>query len=127
MVFRGRISMLKESKAVFFEDSALPKVLSYLAPIEIKAITIGPMVFSKEKLSDVTKNHENIHWQQYIELGIFGFIFLYFIYYLIGFLKYRNGIDAYLSIPFEQEAYTYQRDFEYLRNRKRFNWLKYEI
>ena len=119
--------MLKESKAIFFEDSVIPKALSYLTPIQIKAITLGPFVFSKDRICEVTKNHENIHWQQYIELGIFGFVFLYFLYYLIGFIKYRNGLDAYLSIPFEQEAYTYQRDFEYLKNRKRFNWLKYEI
>ena len=31
----------------------------------------------------------------------------------------------YRSISFEQEAYKYEMNLEYLKNRKRYNWIKY--
>ena len=73
--------MLKDSRPLFFENSRVPVILSYLAPIEIGAITIGPLVFSRGEMSDETKNHEAIHWQQYIDCGVFGFIVLYYAFY----------------------------------------------
>lgn len=117
----------KNSRAIFFEDSSIPKLLSFLSPIEINAITLGPFVFSRTKVSEITKNHENIHWQQYIELGILGFLFMYMLYYVIGLFKYKDGKLAYFSIPFEREAYSNHEDLEYLKNRKRYCWLKYKV
>ena len=78
-------------------------------------------------MSDATKRHETIHWQQYIELGIIGFIILYFAYWLFGLIKYRDGGIAYMQIPFEQEAYSNHNDVVYLLNRKRYNWWSYKI
>ena len=34
-------------------------------------------------------------------------------------------VKAYRSISFEQEAYDNQNNLNYLKNRKRFNWVKY--
>lgn len=34
-------------------------------------------------------------------------------------------VKAYHSISHEIEAYTHEKDLEYLKVRKRFNWLKY--
>ena len=117
--------MFKKSKPWYFENSKVPVILSYLAPIDIGAITIGPLVFSRGEMSEATKNHEAIHWQQYIETGILGFIVLYYSYYLWNYVKYRDGKTAYFMIPFEREAYDHDEDLEYLDSRKRFEWFRY--
>ena len=117
--------MFKKSKPWYFDNSKVPVILSYLAPIDIGAITIGPLVFSRGEMSEVTKNHEAIHWQQYIETGILGFIVLYYSYYLWNYVKYRDGKTAYFMIPFEREAYDHDEDLEYLDSRKRFEWFRY--
>ena len=117
----------KISKPWYFENSRIPKLLSVIAPINISAITLGPFVFSKDEMSEQTKNHEYIHWQQYIETGIIGFIILYFVYYIIGLIKYRSGTIAYVQIPFEQEAYENDKNIFYGLNRKRYNWIKRKI
>ena len=119
--------MFKNSKPIFLENSSIPKALSYIAPIEIGAITLGIFVFSKGKISKRTKNHETIHWQQYIDLFIVGFIFLYLFYWLLGWLKYKDREIAYHMIPFEQEAYANDLNGRYPATRKRYSWLKYKV
>jgi len=118
---------LRSSMPVFIENSKLPVILSYVSPINIEAITIGPLVFSRGIMSARTKNHEAIHWQQYIETAIIGFVLLYFIYWLVGLIKYRSGSIAYTQIPFEQEAYQNDDNQIYLAQRKRYNWIKRKI
>ena len=117
--------MFKNSRPWFFENSKVPVVLSKLAPIEIGAITIGPLVFSRGEMSDITKNHEAIHWQQYIETGIIGFIILYYTFYLMNYIRYRDGKIAYYMIPFEKEAYDNDENFDYLEKRQRWTWCKW--
>ena len=118
---------LKLSKPVFIENSKIPVWLSYLSPIDIGAITLGPFVISRGVMSETTKNHETIHWQQYIELAIIGFLLVYLIYWLIGLIKYRDGSKAYYQIPFEQEAYELDDNEDALAVRKRWGWIKYKI
>ena len=118
---------LKTLRPIFIENSSIPNILSFFSPISIGAITLGPLVFSRGEMSDRTKNHESIHWQQYIETCIIGFPILYFIYWLIGLLKYRDGGISYIFIPFEQEAYENEDNQLYLLQRKRFNWIKRKI
>ncbi len=118
--------MFRQSKPWFFENSKVPVFLSYLAPIDIGAITIGPFVFSRGEMSERTKIHEAIHWQQYIETGIIGFIILYYWYWFINLLKYRDGKRAYHEIPFEREAYLHDWNLNYLQTRKRFTWWRLE-
>ena len=116
--------MFRNSTPWFFENSKVPIFLSKFTPIEIGAITIGPWVFSRGEMSEETKNHETIHWQQYIETGIFGFIVLYYSFYLWNFLKYKDGQLAYYMIPFEKEAYDNDKNLNYLETRKRYTWLR---
>jgi len=71
-----------------------------------------------------TKNHENIHFVQCIELYVFGFLFLYGLHYLIGRLKGLSGYEAYKNVIFEKEANEYEGDLKYLNDRPKFNWLK---
>jgi len=115
---------MRNWKPWFFENSKIPVILSAIAPIDIGAITIGPFVFSRGEMSDVTKNHETIHWQQYIETGIIGFVILYYSFYLYNYIKCRNGRLAYYSIPFEKEAYDNHEDMEYCMTRKRYSWIR---
>ena len=118
---------LRLSKPFFIENSKIPIWLSKISPIEIGAITLGPVVVSRGTTSTTTRTHETIHWQQYIETGILGFPVLYFIYWLWGLVKYKEGRKAYTQIPFEQEAYNNEEQVDYLIHRRRWIWLKYKI
>ena len=112
---------------IFIENSKIPVWLSYLSPIDIGAITLGPIVISRGIMSATTKNHETIHWHQYAETLIFGFLIMYLVFWLIGIIKHRDGGTAYRQILFEQEAYENQDNLTYLESRKRYAWLKYSI
>ena len=68
---------MKNWKPIFVENSRIPVWLSYLAPINIAAITLFFLVFSREKMSEVVKRHETIHFQQMLETGVVGFLVLY--------------------------------------------------
>lgn len=111
----------------FFENSKLPVWLSKLAPINIWAFSFGCWVWCRGELSEETRRHETIHFQQQLEmLFIFQWI-CYGLGWLIGFAKYRDGKKAYRENPFEQEAYDLEGDDDALINRKRWGWLKYKI
>jgi len=112
---------------IFIENSKIPVWLSKIAPININAITLFCVVFSRGEIGIRTRRHETIHFQQYLETGVIGFLLLYLYYYLRAAFKYGFTREAYLAIKFEQEAHQHDCDFWYLWNRKRYNWLKYKI
>lgn len=109
---------------IFFENSWVPRFLSYLSPIQIGAITLGPFVFSRGIMSTRTRNHEAIHWEQYKETGVLGFPILYLIFWLWNLIKFRDGKKAYFKIPFEVEAYSHDKDIGYLFRRKLWAWAR---
>ena len=90
------------------------------------AITFGPWIFTRrEELSDVTVNHEAIHWAQQKETLIVGFFILYGVMFLWELVRCTfdplraNHADgrhrplwkrAYRSVAFEQEAYAHEAD-----------------
>jgi hypothetical protein len=115
--------VLKEP--IFVENSRIPALLSWV--IEIWAITLFPFVFCRGELNEETKRHETIHHRQYVELLVVGFLFLYFVDYLHGFIKYRDSQKAYYRIRFEQEAYSNDIYEDYLEKRRLFSWLKYKV
>ena len=121
--------MFKNAKPFFFENSKVPVWLSKLAPIEISAITLGPLVFSRGVISEKTKRHETIHYQQYIELLFIGFLVIYLYDYIYAALIKRKGFtrDSYLAIRFEQEAWQCDDYEDYLENRQRFAWRNYPL
>ena len=111
---------MRNWKPIYIENSRILAWLSYLAPISIQAITLGVIVISKDEMSEVTKNHETIHFQQYLETLFLGFLILYFWDWFIGLVKYKDGQKAYLSIRAEQEAHKNKENLEYLpTDRKR--------
>lgn len=119
--------MLKKLKPIYFENSKVPVFLSRFSPININAITIVFFVFSRGKLGDRVKNHERIHFQQYLECLIIPFLILYALDFIHGYIKYRDGKKAYSMIRFEQEAYSNDSNLDYAETRKRFAWLWYKI
>ena len=69
-------------------------------------------------------NHETIHFQQQLELLVIPFYIIYILEYAIKALIYFNIKKAYRNISFEREAFDNELDFDYLKNRKRYNWIK---
>ena len=133
---------------IFVEESKVPVILSYVAPLDIGAISIFPFVFSrypKGELSERTRRHETIHHQQTMELLIVGHVIVYLFDWIRGLIKYRNdwenqdsprglskyqsaGNKAYYRTRSEQEAYDNELDEDYLTIRKRYTWLfKYSV
>lgn len=115
---------LKLWEPKFIENSNLPVWLSKFSPIDIWAISLAFWVHCRGELSKTTKRHETIHFQQWIELGIIGFLILYPLFYLIGLIRYRDRRLAYVESPFEREAYQNERKYTYLEKRKRYAWVK---
>ena len=94
-------------KPIMIENSKIPVWLSYLAPINIGAITLGFIVISRDTMSEQTRNHETIHFQQYLDLLFVGFILLYLWDWVVGLFIHKSGNIAYYSIRAEQEAVSY--------------------
>ena len=115
---------MKHWKPIMIENSRIPVWLSYIAPITIGAITLGFIVLSRDTMTERTKRHETIHFQQFLETGFIGFLLIYIWDWFIGFLRYGNGQVAYYQIRAEREAYENDDDEDYLTNRKRWEWLK---
>lgn len=92
------------------------------------AMAIYPlMIFKKRALKESHEiiNHEMVHFRQQLELLVIFFYLLYFLHYLINLIKFRNHRRAYFEICFEKEAYANERNFEYLKQRTPYAWLKY--
>lgn len=123
-------------KGIVKNNSRVPVLLSYFSPIEIWAITIWPFIFCRGELGKKMENHEQIHIQQYNDLFLFGLTVVYIWDYLHGMVKYRNdyngfssvGEKAYYRTRSEQEAYDNDQNLDYLKNRKKREWLtKYKV
>lgn len=114
---------MRNLKPIMFENSKVPALLSKVTPIEIGAITLFPFVFSRGEMSEETKRHETIHFQQYLETGVIGFLVLYLWDYMISLAKGVKGPEAYRNIRAEVEAWDNDSDENYLKNRKRWAWI----
>ena len=70
--------------------------------------------------------HERIHFVQQLETGFLLFFLWYAVEFLVRLCLSRGRwMEAYRSISFEREAFAYERDFQYLRHRHPFAWVKY--
>ena len=114
---------------IFIENSKIPVWLSKIAPIDISAITLGPIVLSRGTLSERVKRHETIHYMQYKELYFIGFLLIYLYDYLYAAIIKKKGFtrESYLAIRFEQEAHLNDVYEDYLERRKKFRWKDYPL
>ena len=110
-------------RPIIIQNSKIPVYLSLF--IDISAITLFPFIISRDEMSDVTIRHEMIHIEQQKELLVLFFYILYVWYWLKGKVKGMSNDDAYMGIPFEQEAYRKMYDEEYLENREKYAWRNY--
>lgn len=69
-------------------------------------------------------NHERIHLRQQIELLVLPFYIWYLCEYLLRLLIERNHHKAYRKIWFEREAYAFDKDPDYLKNRRFWNFIR---
>ncbi len=92
------------------------------------AMAIYPFILIKtdEMRHDaILINHERIHHRQQLELLILPFYIIYGLNYLYHLAKHRSHYQAYRYIIFEREAYALEKDFDYLKRRRMFAFLKY--
>ena len=91
------------------------------------AINLFGFLFARKdasrKLNEVDINHEAIHTAQMKELLYIPFYIWYLIEWLILLIKYRDSHKAYRNIRFEKEAYSHEKDLNYLKTRKHYNYL----
>ena len=100
---------------------------------KVGGISLFPVVVLRERYKDNPKlkyglqrieTHETIHFQQQLEMLVIPFYIIYILEYVIKALYYFNIEKAYRNISFEREAYQYELDKDYLKTRKRYNWIK---
>jgi cbb3-type cytochrome oxidase subunit 3 len=110
-------------KPIIIQNSNIPKYLSIF--ISISAITLFPFIISRDEMSEITIRHECIHIEQQRELLVIFFYILYVWYWLRGKMSGMTNDEAYMNIPFEQEAYRKMYDENYLESREKHAWRKY--
>ena len=86
------------------------------------AICLFGFVFSIRPLNPTELNHELIHAAQQKELLYVPFFIWYGIEWVILYFRYKDWENAYYNIRFEKEAFTHQRDLNYLMQRKHYNF-----
>ena len=73
-------------------------------------------------LSRELMNHERIHTAQQREML---FLFFYIAYFFEWLLRLPMRGNAYRNISFEREAYSNQRNLDYLSTRPHYAWRRY--
>jgi len=103
-------------------------ISNYFVPKGYLGLTIFPFILLKDRkliANEVLVNHEKIHWKQQLELLVIPFFVFYLIEFLGRLAQYRNWKLAYRNISFEREAYTYEKDLDYIRTRSLWKFIHY--
>ena len=115
-----------------------------------RAINLFGILFVRgnAKIDEVTLNHEAIHSIQIKEVmlafapialcilifinfwlglvvGVGSYYILYVLEWIVKWIIYKDTHLAYRNTSHEREAYSNEKDFEYLGDRKLFAWIKY--
>lgn len=86
------------------------------------AICLFGAVFATRHLNSTEYNHERIHAVQQKELLYVPFFIWYVLEWLVLLVKYRDWMEAYHHIRFEEEAYRHQDDLQYLQHRRHYHY-----
>ena len=114
------------------------------------AMCVWPVIFVRNQAAShynvVANNHEHIHAEQQKEMLAAGvllaavmfafvgwwsllslplFFWWYGLEWVVRLIQYKDAHLAYRNISFEREAYSNEKDLDYLRQRKHFAWTKY--
>jgi hypothetical protein len=97
--------------------------------LHVSAMTLFPFIFIRTTVTDQQLpeylNHEKIHITQQMEMLVIPFYIIYLIHYVVNYFKFRNHKKAYRNIIFEREAYAEEKNFDYLKRRRIWNFLRY--
>ena len=92
-------------------------------------ITLWPFVILRDTAKEIgvaryltLVNHERIHLRQQAELLVIFFYILYAFFYIRNRIRGMSHLKAYLEIPFEKESYQKEKDLNYLKTRKFWQW-----
>ena len=99
-----------------------------LVPKGYRGMTLFPFILLKRrrfKEDMVLLNHEKIHLRQQLELLVMPFYLVYLIEFLIRYLRFNSWHLAYINISFEREAYTNEKNLNYLKTRRFWRFTKY--
>jgi len=102
-------------------------ILNWLFGTKMLGIALFPFVIIRPNIDQYVILHESIHIEQYTELYIVGFLFIYVYDLIYGYLKYGDRKKAYEKIRFEQEAFMNHNNNDYLKERSKFAWMKYKV
>ncbi len=105
-----------------------PLFIKYFTPKKISGISIFPFIILDNKQLKTDKkfiNHEMIHVYQQMELMFIFFVLFYYAEFIILWFKYKNIQKSYQNISFEREAYENEANFDYLKTRRWFSFIKY--
>ncbi|WP_424493211.1 hypothetical protein [Salinimicrobium sp. GXAS 041] len=103
-------------------------VNKYILARRFDGVTLWPIIFIRRrelKGKPVFMNHERIHLRQQMELLLVFFFIWYLLEYLIRLIQYRDSFKAYSAISFEREAYSNERNLQYLEKRRFWSFFKY--
>ncbi len=103
-------------------------ISKHLVPKGYVGITLFPFIVLKHqisKLDNVLLNHERIHLRQQMELLIVFFYVWYVLEFVIRLFQFKNWYLAYRNISFEREAYSKEKDLDYLKSRSFWRFMKY--
>jgi len=113
---------------IIYSDRFLKSISIFMS---IGGISLWPFIILREKYKEggthakkgiTTVNHESIHFQQALEIGVVPFYLLYVIEW--AFKLFKFGSKAYYHLAAEKEAYANQNNLDYFETRKRYSWLK---
>lgn len=88
-------------------------------------INILGKVYTKVRLLPYEINNEKIHSFQIKELYYVGYYILFVIEYLIKLLFTFSFKRAYNEVSFVKERFDKQRDYNYVKCRTKYAWIKY--
>lgn len=93
-------------------------------------INLFGIIFARKDarpISEESYNHEHIHLKQMQELLWIGFYLWYCIEYVIIrlFRLMDEQNDCYRDVSFEEEAHINASNFNYIKTRKHYAWLKW--
>jgi len=99
-----------------------------LPPRGFAAINLFGVIFTRQEphtLSARILRHEAIHTAQMREMLFIPFYIWYGFEWLFRLIQYRNRMEAYRNISFEREAFTNDRNENYLKERRFYSFFKY--
>jgi len=101
----------------------IPRLASWFFPVS--AIALWPFIFIRKGCDSPTLiNHETIHHRQCLETLIVGFYLIYLLEWLVHLIRLKSPSRAYRNIRFEVEAYRFESDLTYLKNRPFWAWIR---